>query len=176
MNRITLLALAAFSLAGCADQPATPLAPTEAASLNSQGNGATSYREEFRVGPVTIRPMSQCLGGRTLITGMLSGWDHFTFTSNRRIHINEYLDMSELTLTFGGQTWTAGKGSHETWSVNISRETVSNWVHHGRTRFTSDGDGPDLRFVHHLQFKRHPDGRFELLRNIFEVQCIGQTD
>lgn len=172
---LALLLLPLFVVACQGDVPTAPTLKPEAVSLSEAGNGATTEREDWGPFPVTIRPPAPCLGDgvRLVITGSISGWDLITSTPTGKTHIAERIDMTQLSATHGGHTWTAAPGSHEIWSFMIAPGGMANRIHVGNTMFTSETTDLKLKFVHRIHVQIHPDGSREILRNIFEVQCVG---
>ena len=108
-----------------------------------------------------------------MISGNISGRDLITSTPTGKTPIANWIDMSQLSATFGGHTWTAAPGSHEIWSFMINPGGMANRVHVGNTMFTSASTDLKLKFVHCIHVKIHPGGTREVLRDIFEVQCVG---
>jgi hypothetical protein len=185
---LTAVVAAALVTGGCEGRlPTAPdrmpaVSASATAPPSTHGGSATTEFVEFTFNP-TINVPAPCLGvGLFVITGTVQGWARITTAPNGQVHLVERWDFSQLTATFGTDTWRAAPGSGEMFQFNNlpgvggTGAPVAGVVHQGRTRFIADGDAPDVFFVHRFRILRLPNGEFQFTRmetEIAEIACIG---
>lgn len=150
---------------------------------NKAGNAAATDRQTFSV-PAPPAPVSAaCLGIDDLkLDGTWTGWVQIAQTSNGHVHITEYIDYSEVTITSmsTGLSWTAAAGAHENIILNLPAtgddlgDSAFNVKHQFNARFLGPEGYQNLLVSHSFKQLLGPD--LELRHNEFvpfSAKCIG---
>jgi hypothetical protein len=176
-TRLASLVLVLLILAACEHSEPTALDPTgsQFRPLPRANEAATVTREDFGPVPLNFPSFVSCLGGAAFVTGSFSGWDRIVERSDGSVHITRKMDVSNVSITFDGQVWTAGPNASEIFITNFSGDLEANQQveHLGVVVFRAEDDAPALRLVHHIQFVRLPSGELQLNRQLFAIQCVG---
>ena len=150
---------------------------TDDVALSMHADGATTIFQEFSFTPPNGIPVpAPCLGETFLVTGTITGWARIVITPNGHVTVHEQTDFTGTIATSGGDTWVAAPGAHElfTFAFNIGPDGAAEvTVHEGHSRYVSQGDQPDVRFVHRIHRVWLPSGELQWNRVTFEGLCIG---
>jgi hypothetical protein len=174
---LTTLLLIPFLAAACAQGEPTSvdpaaLQPTTPAPAHSS---ATVEIEEFSF-PIHFFVPVACLNGSVLVSGTVFGRDRIVTRPDGSVHIQEKLDVSDVTIALGDQLWTAGPNASEMFLLNFAADGSTRQIEHlGAVIFRGEDGHPELQLVHRISHVRLPSGEIQLNHNFFDIRCIAPT-
>ncbi|MGH7511034.1 MAG: hypothetical protein ACREMZ_16445 [Gemmatimonadales bacterium] len=173
-TRLAILLLVPLLGAACAQSEPTAVdsdAP-QAGSPAPASYGASVELEEFSF-PVHFFVPVACLNGSVLVSGTVYGRDRIVTRPDGSVHVQEKLDVSDVTIALGDQLWTAGPNASEMFLLNFAADgSVRQIEHLGVVIFRAEDGRPELRLVHQIHHVRLPSGEIQLNHQIFGIRCI----
>lgn len=174
-SRLTTLLLVPL-LAGACDQSGptgldqAAIGPTAALLA---GSGADTERREFNRF-VSFTTSVTCLGGSVLVRGPISGWEQVVVKPDGSLHVTQFLDVADVTISLGDELWTAQPNASEIFVLNFSAQgSLRQSEHVGVVTFRAGDGRPALHFVHQIHLVRAPDGSVQVNHQILDISCIG---
>jgi hypothetical protein len=176
-TRLATFLLISFLAAACEHGEPTAVDSTALQSTDPAAalSGASVELEEFSF-PVHFFVPVACLSGSVLVSGTIYGRDRIVTRPDGSVHVQEKLDVSDVTIALGDQLWTAGPNASEMFVLNFAADgSVRQIEHLGVVIFRAEDGRPELQLVHQLHHVRLPSGEIQLNHNFFDIRCIAPT-
>lgn len=163
-------------LAGACDQSGLtgfdPITTHPTTALLAGSGGDTERREFNRF--VSFTRSVACLGGSVLIRGPITGWEQVVVKPDGSLHVTQFLDVANVSISQGDELWTAQPNASEIFVMNFSAQnTLRQSEHVGVVTFRASDGTPALHFVHQIHLVRAPDGSVQVNHQILSIDCIG---
>lgn len=163
-------------LAGACDQTGlTGSDPSKMRPANAllTGSGADTERREFNRF-VSFTTSVACLGGSVLVRGPITGWEQVVVKPDGSLHVTQFLDVANVSISQGNELWTAQPNASEIFVMNFSAQnTLRQSEHVGVVIFRASDGRPALHFVHQIHLVRASDGSVQVNHQFLNISCIG---